>query len=137
MVEDLEPDIRAGSAACKEVISTKMFEGILRLILKIGNHMNFGSNIGGAVGFDLAVLTKLKDVKCTNNQKSLLHYIVEAVETKYPELSFFSHESSELLRKELKSNKYSQFIEAMSFFSIQSRQQVKEQTILLNQMKND
>lgn len=161
MVEDLEPDIRAGSAACKEVISSKMFGGIISLILRIGNHLNSGSNLGGAIGFDLAVLTKLEDVKCSNTQKSLLHYIVQAVETKYPELLFFDQElvhvekaarlsvqaveetiqklteSSKLLQNELINTNYPQFVKAMSVFSMQSRQQLEELTILLNQMKNE
>lgn len=160
MVESLEPDIRAGSAACNEIISSEKFGGILKLILRVGNHMNSGSNIGGATGFDLTVLTKLNDVKSVDSKQTLLNYIVQTIEKLYPELLTFDYEmeqvgraarinvqaieetirelakSSMMLQDELNSgNDY--LTEAMSAFSNQSRQQIENITMLFNEMKND
>ena len=40
--------------------------------------MNSGSKVRGcAAGFDIDLLSKVKDVKTTDNTKNLLHYIVE------------------------------------------------------------
>lgn len=61
LIENLEPDLKAGTAACEEITSSKKFGKILSLILSIGNFMNCGN--GEATGFELAILTKLQDIK--------------------------------------------------------------------------
>ncbi|KAF4018802.1 hypothetical protein G4228_011031 [Cervus hanglu yarkandensis] len=50
---------------------------VLGLVLAFGNYMNGGNNTRGqADGFGLDILPKLKDVKSSDNSRSLLSYIV-------------------------------------------------------------
>ncbi|XP_037957963.1 protein diaphanous isoform X2 [Teleopsis dalmanni] len=91
MVQDIKPDIVAGTAACDEVRNSKKFSEILRLILLVGNYMNSGSKNGVAFGFQISYLTKLSNTKDTDNKCTLLHYIAEVVEKKFPEcLTFYN-----------------------------------------------
>lgn len=160
MVENLEPHLRATSAACNEIISSEKFGRILKLILRIGNHMNSGSNIGEAIGFDLTALNKLKDVKTSDNKRTLLNYMVRTIETLYPELLTFRYELyhvekaarmnvqsieetvqklselSQSLQNEL--NKSDSCLPmAMSKFARESQQQIEKIKDLLFQMRNN
>lgn len=162
MVEDLKPDIQIGTAACEEILSSGKFGQILRIILSIGNFMN-GPNSVGAVGFELASLSKLQEIKSTDAGQTLLHFIVEKIDQKFPNLLDFSKELmhaeeaarlhidsmsetveqvqtlAENLRKEL--NCYvskldkDKFVEVMTQFSSQTRDQTEELTKLMNELK--
>ncbi|XP_018329945.1 protein diaphanous isoform X2 [Agrilus planipennis] len=92
MVNDCKPDIVAGTAACEEVKKSKKFAKILELILLLGNYMNSASKNGPAFGFEISFLTKLTSTKDLENKQTLLHYIVETVEKKFPELLEFYDE---------------------------------------------
>lgn len=59
LVQDIKPDIVAGTAACEEVKRSKKFARILELILLLGNYMNSGSKNGQAFGFEISFLTKV------------------------------------------------------------------------------
>lgn len=59
LVQDIKPDVIAGTAACEEVMSSKKFAKILELILLLGNYMNSGSKNGQAFGFEISFLTKV------------------------------------------------------------------------------
>ena len=59
LVQDVKPDIVAGTAACEEVKDSKKFARILELILLLGNYMNSGSKNGQAFGFEISFLTKV------------------------------------------------------------------------------
>lgn len=148
LVKDLQPDLMAVTAACNELISSKKFGQILNVILSIGNLMNSGNS--GAAGFDLAVQSKMQDIKSSNNKQTLLHFIVETVQRKFPESLNFVDElthidkaaslnfnnmdetvqtivtSSQELQKELEYNhtpKLSEdkFVEVMTPFSLECR----------------
>lgn len=59
-VKNMEPKIKAGAAACKEITSSVKLDKILEVILSIGNMMNSGLNSNeatGATGFELSILT--------------------------------------------------------------------------------
>lgn len=89
MVQDIKPDIVAGTAACEEILNSKKFSRILELILMMGNYMNSGSKNDPAYGFEIPYLTKLSNTKDSDNKHTLLHYLVDVVEKKFPEaLSF-------------------------------------------------
>ncbi|KAL3270450.1 hypothetical protein HHI36_021001 [Cryptolaemus montrouzieri] len=92
MVQDTKPDIVAATAACDEVRKSKKFARILELILLLGNYMNTGSRNAQAFGFEMSFLTKLTGTKDVNNKETLLHFIVETVEKKFPELLNFYDE---------------------------------------------
>lgn len=92
MVNDVKPDIVAGIAACEEVKESKKFAKLLELILLLGNYMNTGSRNGQAFGFEISFLTKLRGTKDLENKQTLLNFICETVETKFPELLNFYDE---------------------------------------------
>lgn len=90
MIQDIKPDIVAGTAACEEVRTSKKFAKILELILLLGNYMNSGSKNEQAYGFEFSFLSKLSHTKDYENKKSLLHYIADIVENKFPDtLTFY------------------------------------------------
>ncbi|KAJ4443300.1 hypothetical protein ANN_04968 [Periplaneta americana] len=94
MVQDTKPDIVAGTAACEEVKGSKKFAQILELILLVGNYMNSGSKNGQAFGFEISFLPKLTSTKDVENKMTLLHYLVETIESKFPELLTFHEDLS-------------------------------------------
>lgn len=91
-IQNLQPGIQTVTAAFEQILECVKFHKILLLIRSIGNVLNDGSNIGGAVGFELSVLSKLNDVKGTKDCKTLLHFIIDTIEKKYPEWSNFGDE---------------------------------------------
>merc|ERR1719471_1127221 len=92
LVQDCKPDIVAATEACQEVRRSKKFAKILELILLIGNIMNTGSRLEQSVGFDISYLPKLSNTKDKDNQSTLLHFLVETIEAKNPELLNFYEE---------------------------------------------
>lgn len=71
---------------------SKKLAKILELILLMGNYMNSGSRNGGAFGFEINFLTKLSSTKDIENKTTLLHYLVDTIESKFPECLKFSDE---------------------------------------------
>ncbi|KAL0964731.1 hypothetical protein UPYG_G00328150 [Umbra pygmaea] len=62
---------------CTTLQSSQCVMQVLGLILAFGNFMNGGNRTRGqADGFNLDILPKLKDVKSSDNSRSLLSYIV-------------------------------------------------------------
>ncbi|XP_068439001.1 formin-2 isoform X2 [Clinocottus analis] len=62
---------------CKALQDSPTVKQVLGLVLAFGNFMNGGNRTRGqADGFTLDILPKLKDVKSSDNKKSLLAYIV-------------------------------------------------------------
>lgn len=82
----------AATAACEEVKKSQKFAKLLELILLLGNYMNSGSRNAQAFGFEMSFLTKLTGTKDCYNKQTLLHYIVETTETKFPDLLHFYDE---------------------------------------------
>ncbi|GAB0089028.1 protein diaphanous [Sergentomyia squamirostris] len=85
MVQDVKPDIVAATAACEEVKESTKFAKILELILLMGNYMNSGTKNEQAFGFDLSFLTKISSTKDYENKQTLLHFVVDVVEKKFPD----------------------------------------------------
>ncbi|KAG5461619.1 MAG: Formin, FH2 domain-containing protein [Olpidium bornovanus] len=89
-MQDVEPSLNDVLAACTELRSMGKFAKVLEVILAIGNYMNGGSFRGGAFGFSMDTLTKLGDTKVAGNaRKTLLHYVVHTLDTKFPETENF------------------------------------------------
>ncbi|KAL9923793.1 diaphanous related formin 1 isoform 4-T4 [Glossina fuscipes fuscipes] len=89
-MQDVKPNIVAGTAACEEVRNSKKFSKILELILLMGNYMNSGSKSEPAYGFEISYLTKLTGTKDAENKQTLLHFLVDVVEKKFPDaLTFY------------------------------------------------
>lgn len=92
MVQEIKPDIVNATAACEEVKNSKKFSKILELILLLGNYMNTGSKNEQAFGFEISFLTKLTSTKDNENKHTLLHYIAETVEKKFPDVLNFNED---------------------------------------------
>ncbi|XP_045457883.1 protein diaphanous [Melitaea cinxia] len=92
IVSELKPDIVSGTAACEEVRASRKFANILELLLLLGNYMNTGSNNAGAFGFEISFLTKLTSTKDLENKQTLLHYLVDTIESKFPDVLTFAEE---------------------------------------------
>uniref|UniRef100_A0A5F8GSE5 Diaphanous related formin 3 n=1 Tax=Monodelphis domestica TaxID=13616 RepID=A0A5F8GSE5_MONDO len=88
-VNSLKPDILAVSAACEEIKKSKSFSKLLELVLLMGNYMNAGSRNAQTFGFNLSSLCKLKDTKSADQKTTLLHFLAEVCEEKYPDILNF------------------------------------------------
>ncbi|XP_029792495.1 protein diaphanous homolog 3 isoform X2 [Suricata suricatta] len=88
-VNNIKPDIMAVSAACEELRKSKSFSKLLELVLLMGNYMNAGSRNAQTFGFNLSSLCKLKDTKSADQKTTLLHFLVEICEEKYPDILIF------------------------------------------------
>ncbi|KAK2874110.1 hypothetical protein Q8A67_021263 [Cirrhinus molitorella] len=88
-VSNLRPDIMSVNTACDEVRKSKAFSRLLELILLMGNFMNAGSRNAQSFGFNLSSLCKLKDTKSADQKSTLLNFLVEICEEKYPEVLKF------------------------------------------------
>ncbi|KAJ3429202.1 protein diaphanous [Anaeramoeba flamelloides] len=85
-IENLEPSLRYLQQSCNDLKKNKNFKIIIQIVLQMGNMMNGGSFRGDAAGFDLSILSKLKDTKSTKNKEiTLLNYIATLLERQYPE----------------------------------------------------
>ncbi|XP_040610898.1 protein diaphanous homolog 3 isoform X2 [Mesocricetus auratus] len=111
-VNNIKPDIMAVSTACEEIKKSNSFSKLLELVLLMGNYMNAGSRNAQTFGFDLSSLCKLKDIKSADQKTTLLHFLVDICEEKYPDILHFvddfahldkaSRVSVEMLEKNLK-----------------------------------
>ncbi|RXM35889.1 Formin-like protein 3 [Acipenser ruthenus] len=90
-VQLLKPHLNAIIAASMSIKSSAKLKKILEIILAFGNYMN-SSKRGAAYGFRLQSLDLLLDTKSTDRKQTLLHFIVNIIQEKYPELSSFHTE---------------------------------------------
>uniref|UniRef100_A0A8C6RF36 Diaphanous related formin 3 n=1 Tax=Nannospalax galili TaxID=1026970 RepID=A0A8C6RF36_NANGA len=88
-VNNIKPDIMAVSTACEEIKKSKSFSKLLELVLLMGNYMNAGSRNAQTFGFSLSSLCKLKDTKSADQKTTLLHFLVDICEEKYPDILNF------------------------------------------------
>lgn len=70
---------------------SEKFKSILEIVLAFGNYLN-SCKRGPAYGFKLQSLDTLLDTKSTDKRICLLHYIVNTIRQKFPELLNFDTE---------------------------------------------
>lgn len=162
-VNNIRPDIMAVNAACEEIRKSKSFSKLLELVLLMGNYMNSGSRNAQSYGFDLSSLCKLKDTKSSDQKKTLLHFLAEISEERFPDVLKFvddwqhvdkaSRVSAENLEKNLKQmerqllqlekdletfppteDMHDKFVTKLSSFSKQAREQYQKLVIMHNNM---
>lgn len=80
------------SIALKE---SNSFKELLKFILVLGNFMNGTTFQGGAFGIRIASINKLVDTKGTEGNTTLLHFLVDSVESKFPRLHGFLNDLQE------------------------------------------
>nr|DBA33035.1 TPA: hypothetical protein GDO54_000771 [Pyxicephalus adspersus] len=88
-VNNIKPDIMAVSEACEEIKKSRSFAKLLEIVLLIGNYMNAGSRNGQTFGFNLSSLCKLKDTKSVDQKTTLIHFLAEVCEKKFPDVLAF------------------------------------------------
>lgn len=83
-VQEVKKDIVNLTAACDEVRRSKKFAEVIKIVLGIGNFMNAGSQNGRAIGFEISYLPKLVSTKTVDNKGTLMHFLAQTIEDKYP-----------------------------------------------------
>uniref|UniRef100_A0A9J7ZLC4 Protein diaphanous homolog 2 n=1 Tax=Cyprinus carpio carpio TaxID=630221 RepID=A0A9J7ZLC4_CYPCA len=163
-VNNIRPDIMNVTFACEEVKKSEGFSMILELVLLVGNYMNSGSRNAQTFGFNISFLCKLRDTKSTNQNTTLLHFLAEKCEEKYPEILKFPDEldhvecaskvSAQILKASLDTmerhiqrlendiqnfpkteDKQDKFVEKMSGFSKHSREQYEKLSTMHKNMQ--
>ncbi|CAF2135278.1 unnamed protein product [Rotaria magnacalcarata] len=96
-VEETDKAFVEVRSACDHVRHSMKFKKMLELILTIGNYMNSSAKSYEPVhGFDISFLPKLHSTKANDGRRSLLHFIVQAIENKHRDLLSFSDEFNSL-----------------------------------------
>ncbi|CAL8356077.1 unnamed protein product [Merluccius merluccius] len=91
-VNNIRPDIMNVTFACEEVKKSESFSKLLELVLLVGNYMNAGSRNAQTFGFNISFLCKLRDTKSIEHNITLLHFLAEECQEKYPEIMNFPEE---------------------------------------------
>ncbi|XP_038630929.1 protein diaphanous homolog 2 isoform X2 [Scyliorhinus canicula] len=95
-LNNIRPDIMNVTIACEEVKKSDNFTKILELVLLVGNYMNAGSRNAQTFGFKISYLCKLKDTKSIDQKATLMHFLAEITEEKYPDILKFTDEISHI-----------------------------------------
>ncbi|XP_061186189.1 formin-like protein isoform X5 [Saccostrea echinata] len=90
-VHHLAPQVNAIIAASMSLRSSTKVRKMLEIILAIGNYMNSAKR-GAVYGFKLQSLDMLMDTKTKDKTFSLMHFLVQTVQTKFPEILNFDSE---------------------------------------------
>ncbi|XP_036447483.1 formin-like protein 1 isoform X1 [Colossoma macropomum] len=90
-VKLVQPQLNAIIAASMSIKSSNKLKKILEIVLAFGNYMNSGKR-GAAYGFRLQSLDLLLDTKSTDRKQTLLHFLVNIIQEKYPQLHMFHTE---------------------------------------------
>ncbi|ORX83965.1 FH2-domain-containing protein [Anaeromyces robustus] len=85
--DDASSMITSLKGATNDIKNSKNVKELLNIILLLGNHLNTGRR-GNAYGFKLESILKLVDTKANMDGRkyTLLHYLVDLVQKKFPEL---------------------------------------------------
>jgi hypothetical protein len=89
--KNLLPQINAVSSASLSIKQSKKLKKLLEVVLAFGNYMN-SSKRGPVYGFKLQSLESLLETKTQDKKQTLLHFIVDTVAQKFPDLNNFVSE---------------------------------------------
>jgi len=87
----LLPQIAGVIAASMSIKSSNNLKRVLEVVLAFGNYMN-SSKRGAVYGFKLQSLDALADTKSADKKWTLLHYIVNVLDSYYPDAKCFYNE---------------------------------------------
>ena len=91
-ITSLRPQIAIVTSASRNLKANVKIKKVLEIILAFGNYMN-SSKKGPCYGFKLSSLDSLTISKSgADKQRNLLHYIVDLINQKYPDLRNFYNE---------------------------------------------
>lgn len=86
ILENLLPRAQLLATSCDDLLSSKRLPRFCMFVLQVGNFLNFGGFMGGAQGFRLSTLTKLKEMRSNRPGLSLIHFLLLEAEKKDPDL---------------------------------------------------
>uniref|UniRef100_A0A4W6EHJ1 Inverted formin 2 n=1 Tax=Lates calcarifer TaxID=8187 RepID=A0A4W6EHJ1_LATCA len=84
VLESLKPKAELLDRAC--VRESTRLPSFCKLILSVGNFLNYGTHTGNAEGFKISTLLKLTETKANKSRITLLHHILQEVEENHPDL---------------------------------------------------
>ena len=74
---DMNRNLFTLNSAIKGIRDNVKLKEVFALILKIGNYLNYGTNKGKALGFQMELLSQMTNIKSIGKIKiSLLEYLV-------------------------------------------------------------
>uniref|UniRef100_UPI00358E98FD inverted formin-2 isoform X3 n=1 Tax=Myxine glutinosa TaxID=7769 RepID=UPI00358E98FD len=82
----LRPQVDSILLACCDLLNSTRLQRFCMLVLEVGNFLNFGNYMGGASGFHVSTLSKLKQVRGNKPGVSLLHFLIMESKDKYADL---------------------------------------------------
>jgi hypothetical protein len=80
------------ATAIRQIAASPALRAALTLILKIGNFLNGGSPRGGAYGFKIEFLTKLKEIRSAEPGFTFIHLIVKLAVDSLPDICSITEE---------------------------------------------
>ncbi|KAM9700174.1 inverted formin-2-like, partial [Menidia menidia] len=86
LLETLQPRAELLDRACQGLMESRRLSSFCRLVLSVGNFLNYGTHTGNAEGFRISTLLKLTETKANQSRITLLHHILEEVERDHPDL---------------------------------------------------
>ncbi|MFT7801871.1 inverted formin-2 isoform X1 [Arapaima gigas] len=86
LLETLRPKAELVNEACQSLRESPRLPSFCKLILDVGNFLNYGSHTGNAEGFKISTLLKLTETKASKSRITLLHHILEEAEKNHPDL---------------------------------------------------
>ncbi|CAF1324334.1 unnamed protein product, partial [Didymodactylos carnosus] len=86
--ENLAPQLKAVINSSLALKNSARFKKLLEIILAFGNYMN-SSKRGPVYGFKLNSLEMLSDTRTHDKRMTLLHYIVQTIQERFPDVANF------------------------------------------------
>ncbi|KAL4238139.1 Dishevelled associated activator of morphogenesis 2 [Mactra antiquata] len=134
-MSDVKPRIEAVFECSKQLTRSRRLKKLLEIVLAFGNYMNRGQR-GNAKGFTVLSLNNLIDTKSSiNKQVTLLHYLVDTVEKRFPDVCKIEQDLS-LVHPASKVN-FSELDKELGTLRTGLKEIEKELTYFENQMKAD
>jgi hypothetical protein len=94
-LKNISPSADAVTVASQSLMQSKHLKKLFEVILAFGNLMNSGRR-GGVWGFKLSVFDRLIDMKSADKQRNLMHFVVDTISEKMPEVSNFREDIIDL-----------------------------------------
>lgn len=92
-LQALQDDVDVLAGFCHDAKTASKLKRVMEMVLAYGNYLNGGSSRGGAYGFKITTLLKLKDVKASSGAAAeaagcttLLEFLVKQCVEKHPEV---------------------------------------------------
>ncbi|KAG7204182.1 hypothetical protein KM043_002019 [Ampulex compressa] len=92
----LEPSINSMILAGEDLMSNKLLQELLYMVLVAGNFLNSGGYAGNAAGVKLSSLQKLTEIRANKPGMNLIHYVALQAERKRKDLLNFAKSMSVL-----------------------------------------